>query len=450
MFASLHKSTLTSILVAGSLFSAKALGCSCAAPPPPCQAIGQSQLVFLGTVTETGAQPGSFKTVRMNVDRAFKGDLKKTIELFDDGMCDGPDLQIGKQYLMYTSGFPNSVVPARGCTRSRRIEDADQDLDFLKQYAVGNVTTHINGIVRFRPDEPEDTKLGNRGRTALKDVWVTLSGDSKQFHSTTTSIGSYSFSKLPPGEYTVDADLSGYRLAWAPESIMLAANGCVEANLLMEIDRRVQGFVRDDDGAPVSGVLVQMVSTNQHLKRWEQPVLLGISDGNGNYTVDGIPPGDYYLGVNVGSTPTKKSPYASAYYPNTPDLRQAMPISITTGASVQNFDLRVPRKLSLVTIRGRIQTADGKPPLLQDHPQVRIKEPGLYGQIEQETIEVNAEGQFQFDLCEGIRYSAFAFSGPTRLLRYSGPVEFTPSKENDQLVLTLDKTPEEFRKLRPK
>jgi hypothetical protein len=107
---------------------------------------------------------------------------------------------------------------------------------------------------------------------------ATLSGDGKQFHSTTTSIGSYSFSKLPPGEYTVDANLSGYSLAWAPESIKLAANGCVEANLLMEIDRRVQGVVRDDDGAPVSHVLVKIVSTNQHLKRWEQPVLLDVSD----------------------------------------------------------------------------------------------------------------------------------------------------------------------------
>src|ERR1700721_3148244 len=75
---------------------------------------------FLGTVTEMNTQSGSFKTIRMSVDRAFKGDLKKLIDLFDDGMCDGPVLQIGKQYLMYTSGDPNGPVPARGCTRSRR------------------------------------------------------------------------------------------------------------------------------------------------------------------------------------------------------------------------------------------------------------------------------------------------------------------------------------------
>jgi len=252
---------------------------------------------------------------------------------------------------------------------------------------------------------------------------------------------------LDPGEYAVEADLSGYRLDWAPDSVVLVANGCFEANLLMMVDRRIEGRIGDGSGTPVSGALVQTVSTNERLKRWEQPVLLDISDEDGHYTIDGIPPGDYYLGVNIKSTPTKEHPYARTYYPNTPNLREAVRISVVTGAAVQEFDLRVPNRLPLVTIRGRVRTADGKPPLPQDHPQIRIKGPGLYGQIEQETINIDVEGRFQFELCEGIKYSAFAFSGPMGSQRYSVPVEFTPTSENDQLVLTLDKTPEEFREM---
>jgi len=386
----------------------------------------------------------------MNVDRAFKGNLDKTIELYDDGMCDGPDLQVGRQYLMYTSGFPNGGVPARGCTRSRRTEEADEDLAFLELFSSGKVTTLVDGTVRFRPDEPEDSRLGEAGRTPLKDVQVTLSGNGKHFRATTTSAGSYSFLNLDPGEYMVDADLSGYRLDWAPDSVVLLANSCFEANLLMKVDRRIEGNVRDDRGTPVSGALVEMVSTNEQLKRSEQPVLLDISDEDGHYTIDGIPPGDYYLGVNIKSTPTKEHPYASTYYPNTPNLREAVRISVVTRAAVQEFDLRVRNRLPLVTIRGRVQTADGRPPLPHDHPQIRIKGPGLYGQIEQETIKIDGEGRFQFQLCEGIKYSAFAFSGSMGSKSYSAPVEFTPTAENDRLVLTLDKSPEEFRELHPK
>ena len=433
---------LPSVAIAVCLLSTKVLACECAPPPPPCQAIGQSQLVFLGTVTEIEAQSRPFKTARMTIDRAFKGDLNKTIELFDTGMCDGPDLQLGRQYLMYTSGSPNRGVPARGCTRSRRVEDADEDLEFLKAYSAGRVTTHIDGTVQFRPDEPEDSQ---EARTPMKDVKVILSGRGEQFHATTTSAGRYSFSKLPPGEYTVNADLPGYRLNWAPDTLTLVANGCVEANMLLMTDRTVQGTVRDDSGAPASGALVEIVSAD---RGQEVPtVRVDVSDEEGHYTIDEIPPGDYYLGVNIKSVPVKEHPYPSIYYPNTPDIRRASRISVGVGAGAQNFDLQVSRRLSLVTMRGRIQNADGAPPSVQDHPEVRIREPGLSGQVETKEIEIDTEGRFQYELCEGIKYSAFAFSGPVRARTYSAPVEFTPTRENDQLVLTIDKTPEEFHKL---
>jgi len=64
MFVSLHGLTISSVAVVIALFSGRALACSCAEPPPPCEAVGQSELVFLGTVTEltrslgTSRQPG--------------------------------------------------------------------------------------------------------------------------------------------------------------------------------------------------------------------------------------------------------------------------------------------------------------------------------------------------------------------------------------------------------
>jgi hypothetical protein len=145
--------------------------------------------------------------------------------------------------------------------------------------------------------------------------------------------------------------------------------------------------------------------------------------------IDGIPRGEYYLGVSIGSTPTKYHPYARVYYPDVLDPKEAVTIAIGEGAATHDYDLRVPGKLALIEIQGRILKPDGKPRALDEHPQVRFKEPGLGGQIEQEIIEVDAEGRFRFELCKGIAYSAFAFAGSPRNSIYSAPLEFVATKE---------------------
>lgn len=75
--------------------------CECGPKPPPCQAYWQSPMVFLGTVTEGIAiSDGRIVRARMRIDRAYKGVAEQELVLFDDGMCDGPDLHVGEQYLM--------------------------------------------------------------------------------------------------------------------------------------------------------------------------------------------------------------------------------------------------------------------------------------------------------------------------------------------------------------
>src|SRR5689334_22783111 len=106
------RSILGSILLLTS--SELAQGCSCAPPPPPCEAVGQSPLVFLGSVLTVS--DGRFKTAKMRIDKSFKGALPAEVELFDDGMCDGPHLEVGHQYLMYTDRTRSGSIHARGCT----------------------------------------------------------------------------------------------------------------------------------------------------------------------------------------------------------------------------------------------------------------------------------------------------------------------------------------------
>jgi hypothetical protein len=400
-------------------------------------------LVFLGAVTQVEEKSSAFKTASMRVDQAYKGNLKGSVELFDDGMCDGPVLEGGRQYLMYTERTPTNAIPARGCTRSRRVEDASEDIEFLKKYSSGSVKTHVDGTVVLFPDDRNDP-----GSTPLKDVLVTLSGDSHDFQAKTDALGAYSFSGIPPSHYTIRATLDGYRQQLLPQNVLwLRANGCAEALVVMRVDRRIEGMVRDAKGAPAANALVQMVPTTPGLQRWQLPNLLDISRQDGHYEIDGIPPGEYYLGVNINDTPTKEHPYPRTYHPSTSDVSLATRINVAPGASEQQFDVTVPGKLPLIKIQGKIMDANGNPPPLNAYAQVRIKEPDLFGQIEQEIISVDSEGRFTFELCEGVQYSAFAFWGPVRNQIYSAPVAFRPTTENDHLNLVVDKTGEEFLKL---
>lgn len=124
----------------------------------------------------------------------------------------------------------------------------------------------------------------------------------------------------------------------------------------------------------------------------------------------------------------------------------AVPIRVAPAVAVQEFNLQTRSNLPLITLHGRIQTKDGKPPLAGDRPQVRIESPELDRPIDEEPIAVDANGRFTIELCDGIAYSAFASAGPLQSQIYSVPVEFTPTKDYDELVLTLDKTLNEFQK----
>jgi len=430
MPVSAQRPPVISIFLAASLFSARGL----AAPTSPCEALDAAPLVFVGTATEIGEYTKEgVRTDQITIDRAFKGDLKKTIELIDGG----EEVQVGKQYLIYAIGRPNRARLMSG-NSSRPIEDAREDLDFLDQYVAGNLTPRIEGTIRFAPDDLEERNLADETYTPMRDVQVTLSGNGKQFQTTTDMAGRYSLSHLPPGNYKVDIGLFGFWPASPPDGLLrLPANRCFTLDVLMEIDRRIEGFVRDDNGVPVRGARVQVVPTGGLSEQSLPSVVLDFSDENGHYTLHGVPPGDYYLGVNIASIPTKEHPYPATYYPNTPDPGQAIEIGVGKEALVQSVDLQIPPQLPLVTIRGRVQIAGGQFPR---DPQVWITEPGKPHHVTT-PIKIGSDGRFQVELCEGVRYGARALSS-TPTMRSGPTVEFTATQQNDEdeLVLPLDKT----------
>jgi protocatechuate 3,4-dioxygenase beta subunit len=90
---------------------------------------------------------------------------------------------------------------------------------------------------------------------------------------------------------------------------------------------RIDGTVVDDGGKPVNGVLVVAFSTTP--ERWRLPatryVALRSTGGNGAFTVEGLPAGDYYVGV---TTEVDRTPFLELYGVD-PDILDRMRPSAT-------------------------------------------------------------------------------------------------------------------------
>lgn len=410
--------------------------------PPPCQEAPRVDSVFVGKVLKL--DQGTFE---LSVDRAFKGVSGDKVEIINMPGCSA-SLKQGRTYVVYATHMGSDVLAASNCSRTRSIEDAAEDLEFLEQYAQQTVSTRVSGTVRYRPDDDKDRGENRPPLPGVKVILESAEQENSTFSTVTDAGGQFSLVGVPPGKYSIDAALPGLRVDWVADDIDLRANGCFVADILMKVDRRVQGFVRDTAGLPLTGVMVEMVSTDRTRERWQMPVLLAISEDDGSYVIDGIPPGDYFLGVNIAHVPTKRFPYPPSYYTGAEGSTKPRTVHVGAAPAAQEFNITAGDRLPIITLRGRLLSTEGKPPRTEDHPQVRLKEPGLYGQLEEEPIKIDTEGRFSFDLCEGITYSAFAFSSPVRDQIYSAPVEFIPTRDHPELELILNKTADQFSELR--
>ena len=174
-----------------------ALACECAPPPPPCVEYSETPIIFLGTVTEAiQTENGGVRLARMRIEKPYKGISQDIVILHDDGMCDGPTLQVGEQYLMYTHDDGTGYLPSRGCTRSRSVKYADEDLAFLNSLGSAAPTGTISGQATMSTGNLAST--GNPLAGATIEI---LNEQEKVTTTTTDSNGRYSVLGLKPGAY---------------------------------------------------------------------------------------------------------------------------------------------------------------------------------------------------------------------------------------------------------
>jgi hypothetical protein len=119
----------------------------------PIEALNRSKVVFIGkviSVTDRTSSAGDIPprvvslvrpiTARFVVERVYRGNEVKELEVSSKtgGLEWGQDFKVGERYLVYAQSGANAEAEeliVKGCSRTRFIKDADDDLRTLSEPA---------------------------------------------------------------------------------------------------------------------------------------------------------------------------------------------------------------------------------------------------------------------------------------------------------------------------
>jgi hypothetical protein len=400
-------------------------------------------MVFLGTVTEALATEDSrVVRARMRIDHAYRGVFEKTLVLFDDGMCDGPDLQVGEQYLMYTRRLGDGDVPSRGCTRSRHIKYADEDLEYLNGLSEARPTGTVLGRVVVRTDDYH----GNDKPVA--GALVELSGIAGTHATTTDGEGRYSFENLEPSKYAVAADLAGLRMLsfegdGKPPSTVVHARGCAVVNMIMRRTWRgaIEGRIIRSNGEPApAGIDLTLIQLENREGKERSNFLFGsgaITNEQGEYSFREVAPGRYKIVMNRYRFPDEKVPYPTIYWPGSRTEADALVIVVTDATVRQRYEFRLPPEPKSTRVVGIVLSLNGEPAQGAQVYITALPDNDIADDNENRP-QTEPDGRFSFTALEGFEYRLHAIQNGARPL-HSADLPFSLGKGSQFITLILDR-----------
>jgi hypothetical protein len=286
------------------LYAQLVLACSCGSPPPPCGAFWQTPMVFAATVTEPLSQrDGRITRAQIRIDKADRGVTEKTSVLVDDGMCDGPTLEIDEQYLLYTGRSANGDIA------SVVAPEAESQI-----FSGGH-------FVHRKPKGSAPVGILFGSVAVLK-----LHGPERTYTRAADGDGRYVFKGLDPSQYEITAIHPGYRMVlFSPygtvPSALVAGRGCAVVNLVLR--KRWLGaiagrLIRSDGSPGPARVIMHLLRVEQREGRAvHHPVGWGITTNeNGEYSFDEVAEGRYGIVMNLYMFPTVHNQYPTLYWPS--------------------------------------------------------------------------------------------------------------------------------------
>jgi protocatechuate 3,4-dioxygenase beta subunit len=260
----------------------------------------------------------------------------------------GPDGAVGWETIQASPPFP--VPPSRDVPPAK------------------TGTSRIRGRV-VAADNGEALRRSNVRLTSpeIREGRATLTDDQ----------GRYEFADLPAGRYSVSAGKNGYvtisfgqrRPNEPGRPLELADKQIAEkVDFILPRGGVIVGRVLDEYGEPVANAMVQpvMIRVINGERKPSPSGPVSTTPDTGEFRLWGLQPGDYLVLVNsrMMSNPLEqtddRSSYAPSYYPGTPNVAEAQPITLAIGQTASGVDIQL-RATRSARLSGTTQTSKGQP-----------------------------------------------------------------------------------------
>jgi len=350
--------------------------CTCIQSGPACQETWRAGAVFVGRVVEIVPQAeqrqigsstiaSTVFRVRLQATERFRGDLKETVDLFTEtssSAC-GYEFVQGRSYLIYAhwqqtlSRWSTSI-----CSRTRPVEDAREDLAYLRGPA-----TQPSGLgmlqgtaTREDPDPAHEYREFWRKPYANARIIVESVGTkaTARYETRTGPDGRYSIA-VPAGKYSVTPILPATLYNWPLRPVdVLDVRGCADASFAVRSDGRIAGRIVDTSGAPVAHLSVEALELRAAAQPYYGSNMRAITDATGKFEFTRLPPDTYRLGFDL-----RKEPRADSNAAWLTDEPEGPPVEIAISLEQQIWtrDFVLPKAVVIAPVSGVVVDAADKP-----------------------------------------------------------------------------------------
>lgn len=121
----------------------------------------------------------------------------------------------------------------------------------------------------------------------------------------------------------------------------------------------IDGILIDENFEPVKNAFIELHFYQPNPKfSFFSYFKLAKTDAAGYYAFRELPPGNYFIGINLGRSPSFDNPYRRTFFPGTPEFSKAQIIGVGQGQRLTIPGFLIPPRLKTVKITGKIIWSD--------------------------------------------------------------------------------------------